>query len=290
MPVPDRTRSAATLVVGVGYVGRRLLARLPDDALGLSRTASRGRIVQLDLDDESPHPLDVDKQAAVVYTVPPSRDAATDVRLRRFLSSLARAPRRIVYLSTTGVYGNRDGAVVDETAAVRPESSRAERRVDAEQALAGYCEEPNVELVVLRVPGIYGPGRLGQERIRERQPVLDDEDANPGNRIHVDDLVDCCLAALDPSVPAGVYNVGDGDERSSTWFACEVARQLGMEPPPRVSRDVAEKTFTPMRLSFLAESRRLSLEKMRDALGVTPRYGNAADGIRASLAEEAARD
>lgn len=288
--MPDRTRKAATLVVGVGYVGRRLLARLPDDAIGLSRTASRNRILELDLDDESPSALDVRGDAGVIYTVPPARDAAADLRLRRFLSSLARAPRRIIYLSTTGVYGNRDGAIVDETDAVRPESSRAERRVDAEHALADYCERQQVELVVLRVPGIYGPGRLGSDRIREREPVLDESDANPGNRIHVDDLVRCCVAALDAGVPAGVYNVGDGDERSSTWFADEVARQLGLDSPPRVSRDAAQKTFSPMRLSFLAESRRLSLDKMRDVLGVTPRYADAADGIRASLAAEAARN
>ncbi|MDH3746773.1 MAG: hypothetical protein OER97_01095, partial [Gammaproteobacteria bacterium] len=111
-------------------------------------------------------------------------------------------------------------------------------------------------------------------------------DANPGNRIHVDDLVACCVAALAAVVPAGVYNVGDGDDRTSTWFALEVARQLGLEPPPTISRKTAEGTFSTRRLSFLRESRRLDLSKMRNTLKPEMKYSNAEDGIAASLKEE----
>lgn len=275
------------LVVGVGYVGRRLLESLPRDSrLGLSRSAGRHDVRTLDLDDESIASIDVPAKYAIAYTVPPARDRQQDVRLGRFLESLPRPPQRFVYLSTTGVYGDRDGQRVDETTAVNPQSDRARRRVDAEAQLEAWCTRHSVIRVVLRVPGIYGPGRLGTDRIRSGRPVLDEADANPGNRIHVDDLVACCLAALQPGVPDGIYNLGDGDERSSTWFSSEVARQLGLEPPPTVSREEADRSFSERRLSFLGESRRVDISKMKAILGVQPRYGDAADGIRASIAEE----
>lgn len=276
-----------TVVVGVGYVGRRLLDSLPRDArLGLSRSPDRDDVRVLNLDDADANAIELPPDSAIVYTVPPSRSHDDDVRLARFLDALARAPQRFVYLSTTGVYGDCSGQRVDETATVNPESDRAKRRVDAEQKLADYCGRHATALVVLRVPGIYGPGRLGTDRIKRREPVLDEADANPGNRIHVDDLVASCVAALGRDVPPGIYNLGDGDERSSTWFSKEVARQLGLEPPPTVGRREAARTFSALRLSFLGESRRVDVSKMKSVLGVTPRYADAADGIRASIAAE----
>ena len=149
--------------------------------------------------------------------------------------------------------------------------------------IAHWSSRHNVRYVVLRAPGIYGPGRLGVDRIKEGIPVLREEDANPGNRIHVEDLTRCCLAALDPGIPAGVYNVGDGDQRSTTWFTKEVARQCGLEAPPEITRKQAIEEFSATRLSYLAESRRVDSTKMREVLGVTPVYGNPEEGIKASL-------
>lgn len=281
--------STTTVVVGVGYVGARLLNVLPDElSLGLSRSPdiSNDRIQTLDLDDDNRIDLKLPQDCTIVYTVPPARGNKMDLRLQQFLQSLRLMPRRFIYLSTSGVYGNRDGAVVNETAALAPESTRAKLRVSAERDLSQFCEQNKVDLVILRVPGIYGPGRLGSERIKEGQPVLHDADANPGNRIHVDDLVASCSAAMDANVPIGNYNIGDGDERTSTWFAFETARQLKVQAPPMVSRAVAEKTFSTQRLSFLRESRRLDLTKMHEILKPKIKYSNAADGIAASIAEE----
>lgn len=275
------------VVVGVGYVGRRLLDALPRDArLGLSRSPGRDDVRPLNLDDGGLTAIEAPRQYSIAYTVPPSRNHDHDIRLARLLDALPYPPGRFVYLSTTGVYGDCGGQRVDETAAVNPQSDRAKRRVDAEQKLARYCARHATSLIVLRVPGIYGPGRLGTERIERGDPILSDADANPGNRIHVDDLVAGCVAALSADVPPGIYNLGDGDERSSTWFSQEVARQLGLEPPPTISRSAAERRFSARRLSFLGESRRVDVSKMRSVLGVTPRYADAADGIRASIAEE----
>jgi nucleoside-diphosphate-sugar epimerase len=271
-----------TLFVGAGYTGARVLERL-EDAIALGR--SRAGNERLDLDRDERLRIDLPERYAVIYSVPPASDQPGDPRLARFLGLLPHPPARIVYLSTTGVYGNRDGARVDEKSAARPESARAERRLAAERMLAQWCTERGSTAIVLRIPGIYGPGRLGTDRIRSAMPVIDEADANPGNRIHVDDLVTCCIAALSPDVPDGIYNVGDGDHRSGTWFTGEIARQLGLPSPPTVSMAEALQSFSPMRLSFLRESRVVDTTKMREILRVTPKYADAADGIAASLRE-----
>ena len=157
----------------------------------------------------------------------------------------------------------------------------------AESLLEDWCTSRNVDRVILRVSGIYGPGRLGIDRLERGAPVLRDEDSGPGNRIHVDDLVECCVAALRKNdAPPGVYNVADGDHRSSAAFSGAVARLAGLPEPPEITRAQAERTFSEMRLSFLNESRRIDTTKMREVLGVVPRYADPGDGIRASLEEE----
>ena len=265
-----------TLVAGAGYTGRRVLERLPDDkAAGLSRSLG------FDADTQDSLPVPLPARYAVLYTIPPGGDG--DSRLQRFLSLLSPAPKRFVYISTTGVYGDCRGGGVTEDSPLNPTNRLSRPRVAAETLLRDWATETGCSLVVLRVPGIYGPGRLGLERIESGAAVLAEADANPGNRIHVDDLVSCCLAALEPDTPPGVYNVGDGHTRSATWFASEVARQAGLPAPPQISREQAEREFSPMRLAFLSESRIVDTTKMRKVLGVTPRYANAADGIRASL-------
>ena len=272
-----------TLFVGAGYTGARVLVQLPEAiALGRSRNGDE----RLDLDRDERLRIALPAEYAVIYSVPPASDQPGDPRLARFLALLPHPPARVVYLGTTGVYGNRDGERVDERSEPRPENARTERRLAAERLLADWCTANGATAVVLRVPGIYGPGRLGTERVREAMPVIRGEEANPGNRIHVDDLATCCIAALPPDVPDWIYNVGDGDHRSGTWFSNEVARQAGLPPPPAISLAEAQQTFSPMRLSFLRESRIVDTTKMRQVLGVTPKYADAADGIAASLREE----
>ena len=267
------------------------MQRLPaGSAAGLSRSApgsvSSHQVHIYDLDRPSTLPVELTNHYAVIYTVPPALGTETDDRLDHLLRQLSPLPGRFVYISTTGVYGDCGGAVVTEEHEPRPATDRGRRRLAAETLLRRWCDKHKVDLVILRVPGIYGPGRLGLEGIRERMPVLLEADANPGNRIHVSDLVSCCVAAVSAVIPAGIYNVGDGDFRTSTWFAHEVARQFDLPPAPEISRAQAEQQFSPMRLSFLSESRRIDTRKMKTILGVAPLYANAADGIRASLREQ----
>jgi len=280
-----------TLVTGIGYTGRRLLKSLPADAAaGLSRSAidTAHPVYCFDLDAAESLPLELPRRYSVVYTVPPAGNP--DSRLVRFLPLLRPAPERFIYISTTGVYGDHAGARVTEATPVSPANQRSARRVAAEQQLSDWAPGNDCQLIVLRAPGIYGPGRLGVERIEAGMPILDAQSANPGNRIHVDDLVQCCVAALSAEVPGGVYNVGDGDHRSSHWFSNEVARQLELPAPPEISLAEARRQFSPQRLSFMSESRIVDTTRMRDVLGVTPRYADPADGIKASVGAALGRE
>lgn len=275
-----------TAVFGAGYIGTRVLQRLaPDRAVAYSRTevtGFAGHVVDLDRD---PVTL-TDIPRRILYTVPPSQHSEGDPRLARLLQALQEPPERFVYVSTTGVYGDLGSGVASEALAPAPVTPRALRRLAAEQMLQSWCAQHESRCIILRVPGIYGPGRLGLERIRAAEPVIREDEANPGNRIHADDLASAAIAALERNIPAGIYNIGDGDHRSSTWFTMTVARLAGLTAPPTVSREEAFRTFTRSRLSFLAEARQLDTRKMREVLGFLPKHANAEDGIRASLAED----
>lgn len=276
------------LVAGAGYTGRRIIAGLPRDsvyALGRSVPDSipAARRRQIDLDESAGGRVSLPEPYRMVYTIPPARDALEDDRLKRLLECLENKPDRIVYFSTSGVYGDREGAIVTENDAPSPLTDRAKRRVAAETLLSEWCGDHDVSLVVLRVPGIYGPGRLGLERLRDGMPQIAISEAGPGNRIHVDDLAGCAIVALQDAVPAGVYNVGDGNYMSTTEFSRLVASLAGVDAAPEVSMQEAKRTFSDMRLSFLRESRRIDTTKMRNVLGFEPRYADPAKGIRASL-------
>ena len=276
----------SALIVGAGYVGQQVLTQLPDGAaIGLSRSppGADSPIAAFDLDTHAALPVTLPDRYTVLYTVAPSDNANNDVRLEKLLQLLQPAPQRFVYISTTGVYGDHAGGMVTEDTPTQAKTNRAKRRLAAESILHAWGSEHGVDTVILRVPGIYGPGRINVERIREGMVLIQESDANPGNRIHVDDLATCCIAALSNEVPAGIYNIGDGDFRSPTWFSTEVARQCELEAPSTISWADAQEEFSEMRLSFFKESRRIDTRKMRDVLGVTPRYANPEDGIRASL-------
>ena len=286
---------APSLVAGCGYVGRRLattlvrsrtvvaLARSAGSDAGLAADGIAGRSV--DFDKVEPASLaSIADDSGIVYLAPPPPDGDHDARLRQFLAALGDArPAAFVYLSTTGVYGDTRGERVDESSPTVPGSERARRRLDAESAARDWCAARGVRFACLRVPGIYGPHRLPLDRLRRGEPALRPEDAGPGNRIHVDDLVSACVAALDRPVD-GVINVGDGDHASTTVYLQRVAALAGLPAPRLVTREEATTQIGPGMLEFLVESRRVDTRRMRDELGVVPRH-DLDSGVAASLAE-----
>ncbi len=283
------------LIAGCGYVGQRLYARLTDryEVSALVRTAHSAnelaahgiRAVTLDLDRvragaSVPERLE---QEAIVYLIPPPAFGESDLRLDRFLQLATVPPKSFIYVSTTGVYGDTGGAPVDESTPLNPRTDRARRRVTAEEMTRVWCTERRVRRVILRAPGIYGPGRLPLERMRKGEPLVREDEAGISNRIHVDDLVSTCVAAITNVEARGVYNVSDGHAISSTTFLLKVAELANLPPPPQVSMVEAQLTFTPERLSFLSESRHVLNERMLKHLGVRLKYGDYVEGIRDSL-------
>lgn len=291
--------TAGVTVVGCGYTGRRLLQLCRDtqrDFLGIVRSEESLR--RLRSADTAAEILDLDapggrlpsawtRQRAVIYMAPPPDAGDVDTRLRSFLARLAEPPSALVYLSTTAVYGDTGGARVDESTPPAPASQRGHRRLDAETALLDWHQQTGVPVRILRVPGIYGPGRLPLERIRQGAPVVRAADAGPGNRIHVDDLAAVSLAAADYTGPEKIFNVGDGNHATTTEYFRAVAHAAGLTPPPELPLAELLAQVTPAMRSFMVESRRVDTRRMRETLGYQPRYTKLEDGVAASLAQSA---
>jgi nucleoside-diphosphate-sugar epimerase len=291
--------SSHVLIVGYGYVGGRLA--VAERALGREvvvvtrreEAAARARasglgVVEADLDrPDSLGPLAEAAAGGVVHHLaPPPRDGEVDSRLEAWLNAGDAAsllPRRVVLVSTSGVYGSCDGAWVDESRPVAPGTARARRRVAAERALAHFAQRRGVEHVVVRVPGIYGPGRLPAERLRRGDPVIDPSQATWTNRIHVEDLVRCLQAAAHVDSPPRIVNVSDGTPGTMTEYFEACADALGLPAPPRIDLEEARRVFSRQMLSYLEESRRLVVERMRRDLGVEPRYPTLREGLAASV-------
>ena len=285
------SEKTGVLIVGLGYVGHAL-ARALDDLrvpwVGLRRRPEADpRIHGVDLDAGRVDLAGLDTRR-VVYLAPPPKDSEGDPRLRRVLEALAgEPPERFVYASTTGVYGNQDGAVVDEDAPLHAATARALRRLDAEQALVAAAGRWGTHWAVLRLPGIYGPGRLREEQIRAGLRVPCPEICPPGNRIHRDDIVDVILRLLTGDAPTGFFNLADDEHMSSTDFARAVADRIGVRLPACIPDLEAYYAAHPGMASFLREQRRIDSSRIRKALNWSPRYDTALPGIEASLRDPA---
>jgi nucleoside-diphosphate-sugar epimerase len=264
------------LVAGYGDIARRALPDL-ERAFRVERLARR-----LGRDLDRPETLKLEGAHALLHCAPPPASGDTDTRTANLLAALAKArilPGRIVYVSTSGVYGDCGGERVDESRPVAPRTARAKRRVDAERRLAAWCAEHGAALVVLRAPGIYAEDRLPLASLRERAPVLRAEDDVYTNHIHADDLACAAVRALEDDAPAGVYNIADDSElRMADWMDLVAARH-GLPRPPRLARAEIERSVAPERYSFMSESRRLDNTRMKRVLGLRLRYPTVYEGL-----------
>lgn len=295
-----RRRRPTLLIVGCGDVGMRVLRLLRGRWRVIALTSSPQRVPLLRAAGATPLVGDLADRAtlmrlgglsdAVLHLAPPPSEGIEDRHTANLLAALMRAQRvrRIVYGSTTGVYGDRGGAWLDETAAVRPATDRARRRVDAEARLRWYGRASGARVTVLRIPGIYAldrPGGDPRERVRQGLPVLRAEDDVYTNHIHADDLARACIAALHRGRPQRVVHACDDTELAMGDYLDLVADLSGLPRPPRISREEAERTMTPMRLSFMSESRRLRNERLKVELRVRLRYPTVAEGLGGPTAQ-----
>ncbi len=290
----SRAKRPTLLIVGCGDIGLRVLRLLVPRWRVLALTSSASRCELLRQHGAVPLLGDLDQAAtlgrlggladAVLHLAPPPGQGATDPRTRALLTALARGARvrRLVYASTSGVYGDCGGARIDETRSLRPATDRARRRVDAEAQVRGFGRASGATVSVLRIPGIYATDRPGghpRERLLRGTPVLADADDVFTNHIHADDLARACVAALMRGAPQRVYHASDDTELKMGQYFDLAARLCGLPAPPRVSREQAQTTMGAMQLSFMSESRRLDNRRLKTELRLRLHHATVAQGL-----------
>jgi nucleoside-diphosphate-sugar epimerase len=280
-------------IVGCGDIGTRVALAYAAEGVpvtGIVRSQqSVDRLVDAGIDalqvdlDEAVIAMDKTESRLLFYFAPPPPRGEVDSRVGHFIEQLTEGalPQKVVYLSTTGVYGDCQGAWVDETRPPAPIADRAKRRLDAEQRWLAWSEQTGRAVVILRVAGIYGPGKLPVERLRSGQPMVAEEDAPITNHIHSLDLVKIARIAMQRGAPGEVYNVCDGAPEPMTCYFNRVADFLGLPRPPVIPLAQAQQQLSPGMLSYLKESRRLSNRKLLEELGVELDYPDLQKGLPA---------
>ena len=284
------------LIIGSGDVARRILPHLAPQAgvYALLRDVSRhaewrqaGAIPLLgDLDDR--HSLDrlVGLADTILHLAPPPASGLTDTRTRHLLAALGKSkslPRQLIYVSTTGVYGDCAGALIDETRPVNPANARAQRRVDAENCLRAWGARQQVRVCILRAPGIYAADRLPLERLQKGLPALVDRDDVYTNHIHADDLARACVAAMRYGAANRAYNVVDDTDLKMAAYFDRVADAFALPRPPRLARAALAEVVSPMQLSFMRESRRIGNLRLKNELKLCLAYPTVDVGIAEAL-------
>lgn len=227
------------------------------------------------------------RSEAVLVSIPPDREG--DPVLRLYADALAAAPRLrwVGYLSTVGIYGDRRGEWVDERTAPAPSSERSRRRLAAEETWLEWGRRSGRNVQVFRLAGIYGPGRNALASLANGTARRVVKPGQVFNRIHVDDIAQALLAAMDDPRPGAIYNVADDEPAPPQDVVAYAAALLGVEPPPEVPFEQA--ALGPMAASFYAESKRVSNRLIKRELGLAWRYPTYREGLRSLLGIESAR-
>ncbi len=289
-----RFKRPTLLIVGCGDVGLRVVKLLHGRWRLIALTSSAARCAELRAAGALPLVGNLDAPAtlarlagladALLHLAPPPASGATDPRTAHLLQALARKGRvrRIVYGSTSGVYGDCDGARFDETRAVNPATDRGRRRVDAERRLRWYGRAFGARVSVLRIPGIYAGDRTGghtRERLGRGAPVLDAAHDVFTNHIHADDLARCCVAALHRGLPQRVVHASDDTELKMADYFDLAADLEGVPRPRRITPEQARDELSTMQLSFMGESRRLINTRLKRELRLRLRYPTVTEGL-----------
>ncbi len=280
------------LIIGSGDVARRILPYLAGRyrVFALLRNAARAKdwraagVQPLIADLDNRQSLDRIAGLAdvVLHLAPPPNQGRVDLRTRHLLAALGKGkslPRRLIYVSTTGVYGDCAGAVIDETRRLNAESPRAGRRIDAEQTLRAWGLRNGVTVSILRAPGIYAADRLPLERLEKGLPALQAADDVFTNHIHAEDLAAACVAAIRHGAANRAYNVVDDSDLKMAEYFDQVADAFGYARAPRLSRTAAAAQLSPMQMSFMRESRRIANRRIKQELKLHLAFPSVSDGI-----------
>ncbi|WP_428531334.1 SDR family oxidoreductase [Rhodopila sp.] len=271
------------LIFGLGYCGSAVAQAARAAGFSVSGTRRDGADGAIAFDAAEPA---IRSATHLLITAAP--DASGDPVLGRHGSAIASAPalRWIGYLSSTAVYGDRDGAWVDEDTPAAPSQARGQRRLDAEAAWTDFADRCAVD--VFRLAGIYGPGRSAFDDLlagRGRRMI------KPGHqfgRIHRDDIARAVVAAMRQDRRSGgrVLNLADDVPSESAAVVTEAAALLGVTAPPEVAFETARSAMSAMALSFWSENRKIASAKTKAALGIEWLYPSYREGLRAILLEQ----
>ncbi|WP_428493312.1 SDR family oxidoreductase [Rhodopila sp.] len=271
------------LIFGLGYCGLAIGASARAQGISVSGTRRDGADGAIAFDAAEPA---IRSATHLLSTAAP--DASGDPVLARYAGAIASAPalRWIGYLSSTAVYGDRDGGWVDEDTPAAPSQARGQRRLDAEAAWTGFADRCAVD--IFRLAGIYGPGRSAFDDLlagRGRRMI------KPGHkfgRIHRDDITRAVVAAMRQDRVGGgrVLNLADDEPAESAAVVTEAAALLGVEAPPEVAFETARPAMSAMALSFWSENRKIASAKTKAALGIEWLYPSYREGLRATLVEQ----
>lgn len=295
--LPQRFRRPRLLIVGAGDIGMRIVRRLhtkvrPPRIYALTRKPE----LCLSLRHEGIIPIvgDLDHKnslkrlrglaRSILHLAPPPNHGTEDTRTRNLLTQLfkqsSNKPYRLIYLSTTGIYGDCAGQLIDETRPPHPQSMRAKRRVAAENQLRRWAQYQHARLTILRVPGIYADDRLPLDRIRKGIPIFREEEDIYTNHIHAEDLARLCWLGLFRGQPNRVYNACDNIPLAlGIWYET-LAQLFGLPLPPRLTRLAVQQQVTEQQWSFLRESRRIKNTRLRKEWRLQLAFPDALDFCR----------
>ncbi|MDA8256025.1 MAG: NAD-dependent epimerase/dehydratase family protein [Betaproteobacteria bacterium] len=282
------------LIIGCGDVMRRTLPRLVLRWHVLALVRSRDPqlaalgITQIEGDLDRPDTLTrlAGISDAVIHSAPPPSQGSGDPRTRNLIAALQRGkslPRQLIYISTSGVYGDCGGARVSETRTPAAQSARAARRIDAERRLRRFGRRAGCRVSILRAPGIYAADRLPLERLHKRLPLMLHAEDSHTNHIHAEDLGRACIAALTRGRANRAYNINDDSTLAmGEWFDA-LADAFALPRAPRLPREEVRRIVPPLQWSFMSESRRLDNTRMKQELRLRLHYPTVAAGIAAAL-------
>ncbi|MEL7189733.1 MAG: SDR family NAD(P)-dependent oxidoreductase [Pseudomonadota bacterium] len=259
---------AHLLIFGLGYTAKRIKASVQALGWSVDATGSAGNV---DFDDRDAVLGAMAKATHILSSVPPSRETGSDPVLDTYGDDLK--AHALFYLSSTGVYGDQQGAWVDEATPTVAETGAGRRNARAEADRAWL----KLGTRAFRLPGIYGPGRSALDRVKEGKARRIDLPGQVFSRVHVDDIASGVVAALTQNAPPGAYNLGDDLPASGnavTEYACQL---LGLEPPPLETLE--EANLSEMARGFYAENRRVANSKAKRVLGWRPQYPTFVEGL-----------
>ena len=293
--LPARFRRPRVLIVGCGDVGVRAAGLLKNAGRVYALTSSESRVAHLQQQGIAALRGNLDEPASlrrlggvathIIHMAPPPLQGRSDPRTRALVQALLlrSSPQAVVYGSTSGVYGDCAGALINETQLLNPQTDRAHRRVDAETWLNAWGSRGIPRISVLRIPGIYALDREGgtpRERLQRGTPVLQATDDVYTNHIHADDLARATVLALWRGKTLRPLHVSDDSDVLMGDYMNWAADLWQLPRPPRISREQAQTALPAMALSFMSESRRMQNQRLKTELRMKLRYPTVREGLQ----------